>query len=82
MDEVQRQKDILNRLMEIGTLVDKPIFTLIWLDVARVMVETDGLEKTSDLPTDMLVHLLNTVQDGLECLDWYSNIQNSLRLPE
>jgi hypothetical protein len=26
------------------------------------------------------VHTLNTVQDGLEYLDWYGNIQSSLRL--
>ncbi len=28
------------------------------------------------------MHILNTVQDGLETLDWYGNIQSSLRLAE
>jgi hypothetical protein len=47
-----------------------------------VMVETEGFEAAACLPTGMLVHTLNAVQDGLEYLDWYANIQNSLRLAE
>jgi hypothetical protein len=80
MDEEQRQKAILTRLMEMGIQVDKPIFTLIWQDVARVMVETEGFERAADFPTDVLVNMLNTIEDGLEYLDWYEKIQNSLRL--
>jgi hypothetical protein len=75
MDEEQRQKAILTRLMEMGIHVDKPIFTLIWQDVARVMVETEGFEMVADFPTDVLVNILNTIEDGLEYLDWYSNIR-------
>lgn len=58
-----------------GVQVDRPIYALTWYDVARVMVETEGFEKAADLPTDVLVHTLNTIQDGLEYLDWYDNIQ-------
>ena len=65
-----------------GIQVDKPIFTLIWQDVARVMVETEGFEMAADFPTDVLVNMLNTIEDGLEYLDWYDNIQNSLRLAD
>jgi hypothetical protein len=82
MDEERRQKAILTRLMEIDMQVDKPIFTLIWQDVARVMVETEGLEIAADFPTDVLVNMLNTIEDGLEYLDWSGNIQNSLRLAD
>jgi hypothetical protein len=82
MDEEQRQKAILTRLMEMGIQIDKPIFTLIWQDVARVMVETEGFEMTADFPTDVLVNMLNTIEDGLEYLDWYSNIQNSIHLAD
>ena len=82
MDEEQRQKAILTRLMEMGILVDKPIFSLIWQDVARVMVETEGFEMAADFPTDVLVNMLNTIEDGLEYLDWYSNIQNSIHLAD
>jgi hypothetical protein len=82
MDEEQRQKAILTRLMEMGIQVDKPIFTLIWQDVARVMVETEGFEMAADFPTDVLVNMLNTIEDGLEYLDWYGNIQNRLRLAD
>ena len=80
MNEEQKQKAILDRLKEMGIPVDQPLFTLAWQDVARVMVETEGFEEAAGLPTDMLVHTLNAVQDGLEYLDWYANIQNSLRL--
>jgi len=62
--------------------VDKPIFTLIWQDVARVMVETEGFEMATDFPTDVLVNMLNTIENGLEYLDWYGNIQNSIRLAD
>ena len=65
-----------------GIQVDKPIFTLIWQDVARIMVETEGFEKAADFPTDVLVKMLNIIEDGLEYLDWYSNIQNSIRLTD
>ena len=82
MDEEQRQKAILTRLMEMGIQVDKPIFTLIWQDVARVMVETEGFEMAADFPTDVWVMILNTIEEGLEYLDWTNNIQNSLRLAE
>ena len=82
MDEEQRQKAILTRLMEMGIQVDKPIFTLIWQDVARVVVETEGFEMAADFPTDVMVNILNTIEDGLEYLDWYGNIQNSLRLAD
>ena len=82
MNEEQKQIAILNRLTEMGIPVDQPLFTLAWQDVARVMVETEGFEEAACLPTDMLVHTLNAVQDGLEYLDWYANIQNSLRLAE
>jgi len=82
MDEEQRQKAILTRLMEMGIQVDKPIFTLIWQDVARVMVETEDFEMAADFPTDVLVNMLNTIEDGLEYLDWYINIQNSLSLAD
>jgi hypothetical protein len=82
MNEEQRQTAILNRLKEMGVKVDKPIYTLLWEDVARVMVETDGFEKVAELPTDKLVHILNTIQDGLESLEWYDNIQASLRLAD
>ena len=82
MNEEQKQKAILERLKEMGSPVDQPLFTLSWQDVARVMVETEGFEKAADLPTDVLVHILNIIQDGLEYLDWYSNIQNNLRLAE
>ena len=82
MDEEQRQKAILNRLMEMGIQVDKPIFTLIWQDVARVMVETEGFEIAADFPTDVLVNMLNTIEEGLEYLDWFNNIQNSLHLAD
>jgi hypothetical protein len=57
-----------------------PMYALMWQDVAWVMVETDSLEGAAHLPTDMLIETLNTVQDRLEYLDWYGNIQNSLRL--
>ena len=80
MNEEQKQKEILDHLKEMGIPVDQPLFTLAWQDVARVMVETEGFEEAAGLPTDMLVHTLNAVQDGLEYLDWYSNIQNSLCL--
>jgi hypothetical protein len=82
MNEEQKQKAILDRLKEMGIPVDQPLFTLAWQDVARVMVETEGFEAAACLPTDRLVHTLNAVQDGLEYLDWYANIQNSLRLAE
>ena len=82
MDEEQRQNAILTRLMEMGIQMDKPIFTLIWQDVARVMVETEGFELAADFPTDVLVNMLNTIEDGLGYLDWYSNIQNSLLLTD
>jgi hypothetical protein len=82
MDEEQRQQAILKRLMEMGIQVDKPIFTLIWQDVTRVMVETEGFEMASDFPTDVLVNMLNTIEDGLEYLDWYSNLQNSICLTD
>jgi hypothetical protein len=82
MNEEQKQNAILERLKEMGILVDQSLFTLSWKDVARVMVETEGFENAASLPTDILVRTLNTVQDGLEYLDWYANIQNSLRLAE
>ena len=82
MNEEQKQKAILDRLKGMGIPVDQPLFTLAWQDVARVMIETEGFEEAAGLPTDMLVHTLNAVQDGLEYLDWYANIQNSLRLAE
>lgn len=82
MNEEQKQNAILERLKEMGIQVDQSLFTLSWKDVARVMVETDGFENAADLPTDILVHTLNTVQDSLEYLDWYGNIQSSLRLAE
>jgi len=82
MNEEQKQKTILDRLKEMGIPVDQPLFTLAWQDVARVMVETECFEEAACLPTDMLVQTLNIVQDGLEYLDWYANIQNSLRLAE
>jgi len=62
--------------------MDKPIFTLIWQDVARVMVETEGFEMAADFPTDVLVNILNTIEAGLEYLDWYSNIQDSIHLAD
>jgi len=62
--------------------MDKPIYTLIWQDIARVMVETEGFEKAADFPTDVLVNMLNTIEDGLEYLDWYGNIQNSIHLAD
>lgn len=65
-----------------GVQVDKPIYTLTWQDIARVMVEKEGFENAADLPTDVLMHTLNTVQDGLEYLDWYEKIQNNLRLAD
>lgn len=82
MDEEQRQKAILTRLMEMGIQLDSPIFTLNWQDVARVMVETEGFEMAADFPTDLLVNLLNTIEEGLEYLGWYDNIQGSLRLAD
>ena len=82
MNEEQKQKAILDHLKEMGIPVDQPLFTLAWQDVARVMVETEGFEEAACLPTDMLVHTLNAVQKGLEYLDWYANIQNSLRLAQ
>ena len=82
MDEEQRQKAILTRLMEMGIHMDKPIFTLIWQDVARVMVETEGFEMAADFPTDVMVNILNTIEEGLEYLDWYGNIQNSICLAD
>jgi hypothetical protein len=63
-----------------GIPVNEPVYTLMWDDVVRVMVETKGFDRTADFPTDLLVELLNTIQEGLEELEWYSNIQNSLRL--
>jgi hypothetical protein len=68
--------------MEMSIQVDKPIFTLIWQDVARVMVETEGFEMAADFPTDVLVNILNTIEDELEYLDWYDNIQNSIHLAD
>ena len=82
MNEEQKQKAILDRLKEMGIPVDQPLFTLAWQDVARVMVETEGFEEAACLPTDMLVHTLNFIQKGLDYLDWYANIQNTLRLAE
>jgi hypothetical protein len=82
MNEEQRQKAILIRLMEMGIQVGKPIFTLIWQEVARVMVETEGFERAAVFPTDVLVNMLNSIEDGLENLDWYINIQNSLSLAD
>ncbi len=82
MNEEQRHAAILRRLQEMGVRQDEPIYTLTWQDVAQVMVETEGFENAADLPTDVLVHTLNTVQDGLEYLDWYENIQYSLRLAQ
>jgi uncharacterized protein with GYD domain len=82
MDEEQKQNAILERLKEMGIQVAQSLFTLSWKDVARVMVETEGFDNAANLPTDILVHTLNTVQDGLEYLDWYANIQNNLRLAE
>lgn len=79
MNEEQKQKAILDRLKEMGIRVDQPIIALTWKEVSGVMVETDGFENAADLPTDVLVHTLNTIQDGLESLDWYANIQASLR---
>ena len=80
MDEEQRTEAFLARLKELGIPVETPLYTLTWQDVARVMVETDGFETAANLPTEVLVETLNTVQDGLEYLDWYGNIQGSLRL--
>jgi hypothetical protein len=82
MNEEQKQKAILDRLKEMGIPVDQPLFSLVWQDVARVMLETEGFEEAAGFPTDMLVHTLNAVQDGLEYLDWYANIQHSLLLAE
>jgi len=82
MNEEEKQNAVLERLEEMGIQVNQPLFNLSWKDVARVMVETDGFENAADFPTDNLVHTLNTVQDGLEYLDWYGNIQSSLRLAE
>lgn len=82
MNEEEKQNAVLERLKEMGIPVDQPLFSLSWKDVARVMAETDGFENAANLPTDILVHTLNTVQDGLEYLDWYGNIQSSLRLAE
>lgn len=82
MNEEQKYQAILKRLKEMGIQVDQPLFTLSWKDVARVMVETDGFENAANFPTDNLVHTLNIVQDGLETLDWYGNVQSSLRLAE
>jgi hypothetical protein len=47
-----------------------------------VMVETEGFDRAADFSTDVLVEILKTIQEGLEYLEWYSNIQNSLRLAE
>ena len=82
MNEEQKQNAILERLKEMGIQVDQPLFSLSWKDVARVMVETDDFENAANFPTDTLVHTLNILQDGLEYLDWYGNIQSSLRLAE
>jgi len=82
MGEELRQKAVLTRLMEMGVQMDKPIFTLAWQDVARVMVETEGFEMAAVFPTDVLIHMLNTIENGLEYLDWYGNIQNSLCLAD
>lgn len=82
MEEEQKQNAILERLKEMGIQVGEPIYTLMWADVARVMVETEGFEGAANFPTDVLVGILNTVQDGLETLDWFGNIQGSLRLAE
>jgi hypothetical protein len=35
----------------------------------RVMVETEGYEMAADFPTDELVNMLNTIEDGLEHLE-------------
>ena len=80
MNEEQKQNAILYRLKEMGFQVDQPLFTLAWQDVTRVMVETEGLQDAASLPTDVLVQTLKIIQEGLEFLDWYANIQNSLRL--
>jgi hypothetical protein len=82
MDEEQKRSAILERLEEMGIEVNEPVYTLTWDDVVRVMVETEGFDHAADFPTDLLVNMLNTIQDGLEELEWYSNIQNSLRLAE
>lgn len=66
MNEERRYAAILRRLQEIGVQVDEPIYTLTWKDVARVMVETEGFENVAELPTDVLVHMLNTIKDGLD----------------
>jgi hypothetical protein len=48
--------------------------------LAPVKVEADGFEDAARLPTEIMIDVLNTVQDGLEYLDWYGNLKNSLRL--
>jgi hypothetical protein len=82
MNEEQRHAAVLKRLQEMGVQADEPIYTLTWQDAARVIVETDGFETAANLPTDVLVHTLNTIRDGLEYLEWYENIQHSLRLAQ
>ena len=36
----------------------------------------------ADFPTDVLVNMLNTIEDMLEYLVWYGNIQNSIHLAD
>ena len=82
MNEEQKQNAILERLKEMGIQVDQPIYQLTWQDVARVMSETEGWEDAAEFLTETLVHALNTIQEGLEYLDWYENIQRSLQRSE
>ena len=82
MNEEEKQAAILARLQEMGIQVDEPIYRLTWQDVARVMSETEGWEDAAEFLTEVLVHALNTIQEGLEYPDWYENIQRSLQRSE
>ena len=50
MIEEQRQTALLNRLKEMDVQVGKPIYSLTWQDIDRVMVKTECLVKAADLP--------------------------------
>lgn len=80
MTTEEASKALLKRFKEMGINIHQSIYRLTWVDVARIMAESDDFTGAAGFPTEVLLDILNTVTKGLESLDWSANIESSLAL--
>jgi len=78
MNVEERFHAILERMEAMGFKVDEPIYTLTWQNVAQVAAEKPEFDLLAS-PAEILSHVLDTVREGLEYLDWYETILINLR---